>query len=106
VWTGRQAAERGLVDALGTLQDAIALAAERAELSPREAQVRRAEGGGGGPGLLAGTLVRAARTLAGAPSTDPVARARAAGPEVRALEALSEMGPILALPLERVDVAR
>jgi protease-4 len=101
VWTGRQAAERGLVDVLGTLQDAIELAAERARLDPREAKVRRT-GGGGGPGLLAGTLVRAA-SLARAPAADPIARALAAVPEVRALDALFEMGPILALPLERVD---
>jgi protease-4 len=99
VWTGRQAAERGLVDALGTLQDAIALAAQRARLRPDEVRVRRTEGGGG-PGLLSGALVRAAAPLARAPSTDPVARALAAVPEVRALEALSEMGPILALPLD------
>jgi len=32
VWTGRQARERGLVDTLGGLEDAIAHAAERAKL--------------------------------------------------------------------------
>jgi protease-4 len=105
VWTGRQAAERGLVDVLGTMQDAIALAAERARIDPREAKVRRT-GGGGGQGLLAGALVRAAAPLARAPAADPLARALAAVPEVRALEALSEMGPILALPLEAADAPR
>jgi protease-4 len=105
VWTGRQAAERGLVDVLGTLQDAIALAAERARIDPREAEVRRT-GGAGRQGLLAGALVRAAAPLARAPTADPLARALAAVPEVRALEALSEMGPILALPLEAADAPR
>ena len=38
VWTGRQASERGLVDALGGLDRAIALAKERAEI-PAESDV-------------------------------------------------------------------
>jgi len=33
-WTGRQAVENGLIDAVGNLDDAIALAAELAELDP------------------------------------------------------------------------
>ena len=98
VWTGRQALERGLVDRLGSLDDAIALAAERAHLAPGEAVVRRSGGAGGGGSLLAGTLVRAAE--------GPLTRALAAVPELRALSVLSEMGPVLALPLEWVAPAR
>ena len=37
VWTGRQAVENGLIDAVGNLDDAVALAAELAELG-REAR--------------------------------------------------------------------
>jgi protease-4 len=102
VWTGRQAAERGLVDALGTLHDALALASERARLGPGEARVRRTEGGGG-PGLLSGAVVRAAAQLRPASPLEPLARALAAVPEVRALEVLSEAGPLLALPLDPVE---
>src|SRR5262249_37705717 len=36
IWTGRQAKEAGLVDALGTLEDAIAEAKSMAKLSPGE----------------------------------------------------------------------
>jgi protease-4 len=102
VWTGRQAVERGLVDALGSLRDAVALAAERARLSPGEADVRRAEGKEG-PGLLGGTLLRASSPLAEGAAPDPLARLIARIPELHALEALSEMGPILALPVEWVE---
>ncbi len=97
VWTGRQAMERGLVDRLGSLGDAVALAAERARLAPGEAEVRRSEGGGEGA-LLAGALARA--------TEGPLSRALAAVPELRALAVLSEMGPVLALPIEWVGAAR
>lgn len=47
VWTGRQALDRGLVDQLGGLQEAIADAAARAKLEPGYA-VRYVEARGGG----------------------------------------------------------
>ena len=93
VWTGRQAAERGLVDRLGSLDDAVALAAERARLTRADVQVRRAEPAPRG-GLLRGAIARATRS--------PVERALDALPELRALSLLSEMGPVLALPLDWV----
>ncbi len=102
VWTGRQALERGLVDRVGSLEDAIALAAERARLAPGDAEIRRAAGRDG-PGLVGGALVRAAAAAPGAASV-PFSRALESLPEVRALaelsEVLSEMGPVLALPVE------
>ena len=97
VWTGRQALERGLVDRLGSLDDAVALAAARARLGRGDVEVRRSEGGGGG-GLLSGALVRA--------TEGPIERALASLPEVRALAVLSEMGPVLALPLDWVVPVR
>jgi protease-4 len=93
VWTGKQALERGLVDRLGSLGDAVALAAQRARLAPGDFELRRAEPAGGGS-LLAGAAARATR--------GPVDRVIDAVPELRALALLSEMGPVLALPLEWV----
>jgi protease-4 len=94
VWTGRQALERGLVDRLGSLSDAIQLARERAGL---------------GPGALVEvTPVRGAiwrlgdRAIEALSSPAPFARTLAAVPELRAASALSEMGTVLALPLEWV----
>jgi protease-4 len=104
VWTGRQALERGLVDTLGSLEDAIALAVQRAQLDRRDVTIRRAEGGEG-PGLLAGTLIRAAAPLSRG-ATPAAVRALARIPELRAVEVLSEMGPVLALPVEWVAPAR
>ncbi len=99
VWTGRQAFDRRLVDRLGSLPDAIALAAERAHLGPRDAvEVRRATGGAGD----FGELVQGAVAASGAPAEGPVARALSALPEVRALSLLAEMGLVLALPVEWV----
>jgi protease-4 len=106
VWTGRQAAERGLVDGLGSLADAIALAAEKAGVPRRDVEVRRAGDGGEGSGLVSGALLRAAAPLARPSATTPLERGLAALPEVRALEVLSEMGPVLALPVEWVAPAR
>jgi len=98
VWTGRQALERGLVDRLGTLADAVALAAQRARLAPRDFEVRRAGPVGRAGDLLAGAAARATR--------GPVDRVIDAVPELRALSVLSEMGPVLALPVEWVSPAR
>lgn len=96
VWTGRQAFERHLVDRLGSLEDAIALAKERAHLGATEpVEIRRTGAGGELGAAMEGVLA------AGAPA-DPVSRALAALPEVRALALLAEAGPVLALPVEWV----
>ncbi len=90
VWTGAQALERRLVDRLGSLQDAIAVARERAGLgSGDEVEIRRLE---------------PSRSLL--EELDPVAEPRAGVlsrllarlPELRATAALLEMGPVVALP--------
>jgi protease-4 len=96
VWTGRQAMERGLVDRLGSLDDAVALARSRVGLSRDEAEVRRA-----GTGFH--EALAASNPIIGAA---PLERALEAVPEVRALAALTEMGPILALPMEWVTPVR
>jgi protease-4 len=95
VWTGRQAFDRRLVDALGSLQDAVTLARERAKLaSGAFVEVRRADSGEGDLGGLA---------LDGGAAAPPgLLGAALALPEVRALAALGEMGAILALPVEWV----
>jgi protease-4 len=99
VWSGRAALERRLVDRLGSLEDAVALARERAGLGPGAAVVvRRADVEGEG---LAGPFRAAARALAG--EAAPLARLADLVPEVRALALLAEMGPLLALPLDWVD---
>jgi protease-4 len=95
VWTGKQALDRGLVDRLGSLRDAVALAASRAGVEG-EVEVRTAEGGGTMP-LLAGALAGAGR--------GPLERALEELPELRTLALLSEMGPVLALPLDWVAPA-
>jgi protease-4 len=94
VWTGRQALERGLVDQLGSLADAIALARERVGLDAGDVVVVRRADGGRDLGELGLEL---AHTVAPPPA---LVRAAAALPELRALALLSELGPVLALPLE------
>jgi protease IV len=97
VWTGKQAFDRHLVDRLGSLDDALALARARARLGgPGDVEVRRT----GGPGDLGSAMSGALAALA--PPPDPLSRALAALPEVGALALLSEMGPVLALPPEWV----
>jgi protease-4 len=93
VWTGKQAVERGLVDRLGGLPDAVALAAGRARLSADEVEVRTAEPSAGG-GLITGALARASRS--------PLDGVVDAIPALRTLTLLSEMGPVLALPVDWV----
>ena len=96
VWTGKQAFDRKLVDRLGSLEDAVALARERARLGgPDDVEVRRT-------GSAAGPREAVEGTLAALAPPDPLAAAVAALPEVRALALLSEMGPVLALPPEWV----
>ncbi len=92
VWTGRQALERHLVDRLGSLTDAVALARERAHIAPGAAvEVRRSGAGRGGiRDLVDGFTARASPVLS---------RAMDAVPELRALALLSEMGPVIALPV-------
>jgi protease-4 len=91
VWTGAQALERGLVDRLGSLEDAIHLAKEKAGFSPGEdLEVRPFEPDRGFLNALAGSL---------APSEDnPLGALAAELPELRAAALLLEMGPLVALP--------
>jgi protease-4 len=98
VWSGRAALERKLVDRLGSLEDAVLLARERAGLVAGDAVVvRRSEVVGEG---LAGPLSASVRRL----GTDPaVSGLLELLPEVRALALLAEMGPVLALPLHWVE---
>jgi len=91
VWTGAQALERGLVDRLGSFEDAQRLAAERAGLSPAdEPELVSFE-----PerellsGLVGGLELTAA---------NPLLEAAARLPELQALAALLELGPVVALP--------
>ncbi len=96
VWTGAQALERRLVDRLGSLDDAVALAEQRAGLSRGEAEVRRVD-------LRAGFPDEVAAGLGSLASEGQALRALAEKlPEVRAASLLSEMGPVLALPPEWV----
>jgi protease-4 len=93
VWTGRQALEHRLVDRLGTLADAVALARELAALDPRDAVEVRREGGG------EGILARMAQGVLGeAGSEGPLARLARELPELSALLLLADTGPVLALP--------
>jgi protease-4 len=95
VWTGRQALERKLVDRLGTLADAVALARARAGIAPGDViEVRRSGAGSDSLSRLASGAVAA---LAPEP---PLARAAEAAPEISALLLLAELGPVLALPQE------
>ncbi len=93
VWTGRQALERKLVDQLGSLGDAVAAARRLARIPEDEdVEVRRLEAP---RQLLEGVDLG---VIAGEPS--PLLRALESSQEARALAALVEMGPLLALPLE------
>lgn len=94
VWTGRQAFDRRLVDRLGSLEDALALARERARLGADDVEIRRTGASGDLGEAMDGALAAARR--------DPLARAISALPEVRALALLAEAGPVLALPVEWV----
>jgi protease-4 len=90
VWTGTQALERGLVDRLGGLEQALALARERAGLEADDGEVRRFE-----PprGLLEGL----APLAAGEPPL--AAGLLRALPELGAAALLLEMGELVALPV-------
>jgi protease-4 len=93
VWTGAQALERKLVDRLGSLADAVALAEERAGLSRAdEAEVRRYDV----RPRLADEVLSDLESLSG--EGHPLRALGAKLPEVRAASLLAEMGPVLALP--------
>lgn len=93
VWTGRQALERGLVDRLGGLSDALELAREKAELAKgSRLEILRVDAPSDRAGLGA-----AAQAFLGERS----ALLEALGdriPALRALGILAELGPIVALP--------
>lgn len=99
VWTGRQALERRLVDRIGSLQDALALARDRAGLGRGEWVEIRTDGGE--RGVLAQV---ATGVVAEALDGHPLARALAALPELSALTVLGEIGPIIALPVDWIPV--
>jgi protease-4 len=99
VWTGRQALERGLVDVLGSLEDALAIASERAGLRGGAAIERADTRDGASPGPVLPFVMPAITVSVPEPA---FARALSGIPELRLLSLLSEMGPVLALPLEWV----
>jgi protease-4 len=91
VWTGAQARERGLVDRLGSLEDAIAAAQALAGYPPgEELELVRLEQDRGLLGGLGAALAP--------PDEAPLAGLLAHVPELRAAAVLMEMGPIVALP--------
>ncbi len=98
IWTGRQALDRGLVDRLGSLGDAVDLAREKAGLAKGSVfAVRKVDAPRGLAqlmGVVAGTLGRDAAIL-------ELAGERL--PELRALGALLELGPMVALPVPGPD---
>ncbi|HEU4384019.1 MAG TPA: signal peptide peptidase SppA [Anaeromyxobacteraceae bacterium] len=94
VWSGAQALERKLVDRLGSLDEAVALAERRAGLAPGEAVLRRVDPRRGFPDELAAGLASVGA------EAEPLRALGAKLPEVRAASLLSEMGPVLALPPE------
>ncbi|HSB18510.1 MAG TPA: signal peptide peptidase SppA [Anaeromyxobacteraceae bacterium] len=96
VWTGQQALERRLVDRIGSLADAVALARERAGIAASEdvalriLEPPRSFLDDVGAGLSSGSGSALERLLLRAP-------------EVQAAAALLEMGPVVALPLGWVE---
>jgi protease-4 len=97
VWTGRQALALKLVDQLGGLEEAVAVARERAGLPADAAlEVRRVGG--------SWWDVKLAVALGGATGDEPLlSKTAALFPELRAAALLLELGPVLALPLEWVE---
>ena len=89
VWTGSQALERGLVDQLGTFEDALRLAKSRAGFAPEEdLEVRVLEER---RGILSDIVARSVEE-------SPLAVIMNRVPEVAAAALLLEMGPLVALP--------
>jgi protease-4 len=101
VWTGQQAFDRRLVDRLGTLVDAVALAREKAGLGPEDPfELLRFPAGPGRLARLAAAALAAGEAGEGGES---LLRAAAELPEVRTAAALAEMGPLVALPPEWLE---
>jgi protease-4 len=98
VWTGRQALDRRLVDQLGSLSDAVAVARDRAKLGAGDLVLVRRAGGGAGP--LGGALAKLAPSAPA--SGTALTRLVAAVPELAALALVAELGPVVALPVEWV----
>jgi protease-4 len=97
VWTGQQALSRKLVDQLGGLDDAVAVARQRAGLGA-DAVVEVRRSGGGWSDLQLSSVVAAMD------GDEPLLRRTAAlVPELRTAALLLELGPVLALPVEWVD---
>jgi protease-4 len=96
-WTGAQAKERRLVDELGSLEDAVALARERAGIAAGDEEVERFEA----PRGVFETLSRLVGS--GEPALARVARAF---PEVGAALLLVEMDDLVALPPEWLGEAQ
>jgi protease-4 len=91
VWTGEQALSRRLVDRLGSLEDAVALARQLAKAGD-DVPARRIEA----PRGLVESLASGLDAVA---SEQSALRALASKlPEVRTASLLAEMGPVLALP--------
>jgi protease-4 len=96
VWSGAQALEKKLVDRLGSLRDAVAMARQRAGIpAGEEVEVRRMEAP---RGLLEeldlGVVQEPQAWLAGL---------AARSPELRTAAALAELGPVAALPAEWLE---
>lgn len=104
VWTGAQALERRLVDRLGGLADAVALARQKAGL-PAESEVELLWRGGRERFDLGSPLASAGALLAEVAPPSPLLRAAAAVPELQAAALLLELGPVLALPVEWLGAA-
>ncbi len=91
VFTGEQALALRLVDRIGSLDDALALACERAGVAREDVVVDRF-------GSEGGLLDQVAAGLAAASGPSPLTRLATGIPELRAAAMLSEIGPVVALP--------
>jgi protease-4 len=97
VWTGAQALERGLVDRVGSFDDAVALALERAGLAGDDAvELRRFE-----PDR---SFLRDIGAGLAAEETPSVVTVLGSIPELRMAALLFEMGTVVALPPEWVGI--
>jgi protease-4 len=96
IWTGAQAKDRGLIDQLGSFDDAVGKATELAGRSREEVELRSFE-----PDR--GLLRRIARTLAVADES-PFDALLSRVPAIGMAAALAEVGPVVALPPEWVGL--
>lgn len=99
VWTGAQALEKGLVDRLGGLGEALDEARARAGL-PAGEEVEVTWSDGRERFDLGSPLESTAAILAEAAPPSALQRAAAAVPELRTAAVLLEAGPVVALPVE------